>query len=145
MDGEGRTTGLTSLSALEGLWSLTRKIKHADGTEGRFTGTARFRRAGPRLLQEEEGRLDLGHGPALRATRRYVWRRAGERLDCFFEDGRPFHSVPLGASSHETVHLCDPDRYAVAYDFADWPAWTSRWRVEGPRKDYVMSSRYARA
>lgn len=145
MDGERQTGGLTSLSALEGTWRLSREIVHADGTRGRFTGTARFGHSGPRFVQEEEGTLDLGQGTPLRATRRYLWRRAGDRLDCFFEDGRPFHSVPLGALMHETVHLCDPDRYAVAYDFTGWPVWTSRWQVEGPRKDYVMTSEYRRA
>ncbi|MEM7719719.1 MAG: DUF6314 family protein, partial [Pseudomonadota bacterium] len=43
----------------------------------------------------------------------------------------------------ETVHLCPPDRYHVAYDFSSWPEWRTVWSVEGPRKTYRMSSHFA--
>jgi hypothetical protein len=139
-------TGLASLAALEGRWSLARRIVNADGSEAALEGRAVFRRAGLRLIQEEEGWLRLpGGGAPLRATRRYVWVAGTGRLEVLFEDDRPFHSVPLGVERPETIHLCDPDRYAVAYDFTGWPAWRSVWRVEGPRKDYVMTSDYAPA
>jgi hypothetical protein len=136
--------GLVSLAALEGRWRLARRIVNADGTEALLDGVAVFRRAGLRLIQEEEGWLSLpGGGAALRATRRYVWTAEKGRLEVLFEDNRPFHSVTLGVARPETVYLCDPDRYAVAYDFGDFPRWRAVWRVEGPRKDYVMTSDYA--
>lgn len=126
---------------LEGLWRLRRVIAHADGSENRLNGETRFRRSGQRLIQDEAGTLILGN-QSVKATRRYVWATTGGRLDVFFEDMRPFHSVLLGVARYETVHLCDPDRYEVNYDFSDWPVWNARWHVEGPRKDYVMTSRY---
>jgi hypothetical protein len=139
----GGMTGLASLAALEGRWHLARRIVNADGSEAALEGTTVFRRAGLRLIQEEEGWLRLpGGGAALRATRRYLWTVDKARLDVFFEDNRPFHSVPLGVDRPEAAHFCDPDRYAVAYDFTGWPLWRSVWRVEGPRKDYVMTSDY---
>jgi hypothetical protein len=139
-------TGLASLAALEGRWSLARRIVNADGSEAALEGEAVFRRAGLRLIQEEDGWLRLpGGGAPLRATRRYVWTAEKGRLEVLFEDNRPFHTVPLGVGRPETIYLCDPDRYAVAYDFTGWPAWRSVWRVEGPRKDYVMTSDYAPA
>lgn len=134
--------GLTSLAALAGRWRLDRHIAHSDGSINRFEGEAQFRRSGPRLIHEETGRLIVGN-QALTATRRYVWEQRGKSLHIYFDDMRPFHSLPLGAETCETVHLCDPDRYAVAYDFRDWPRWSAVWSVEGPRKAYVMTSHFA--
>lgn len=139
-----QASGLTSLSALEGRWRLDRMIRQSDGREGRFEGDVVFRRSGPRLLQEETGTLTMDGAPPLKANRRYIWTASGELLKCAFDDGRPFHAVPIGATVYDTVYLCPPDRYEVAYDFTDMRVWTSRWRVEGPRKDYVMESRFAR-
>jgi hypothetical protein len=136
-------SGLTSLWSLEGRWQLVRKIVHADGAVHRLEGEALFHRAGPRLIQDEEGALVLGN-QTIKATRRYVWTASEGRLDVFFDDMRPFHSVPLHVAAPETVHLCDPDRYQVAYDFGSWPEWRSVWQVEGPRKDYVMTNVFTR-
>lgn len=133
--------GLSSLSSLEGRWQLDRDITHGDGAVNRLTGAAHFHRAGARLIQDETGDLVLGN-QTVKATRRYIWAESKGRLDVFFDDMRPFHSVLLGVTTHKTVHLCAPDRYEVSYDFSSWPAWTARWKVEGPRKDYVMTSRY---
>ncbi|NNE87743.1 MAG: trigger factor [Silicimonas sp.] len=135
-------TGLRSLWALEGHWRLSRMIRHGDGSENRLTGNAHFRRSGARLIQDEEGTLVMGN-QTMKATRRYIWTAQKGRLDVFFDDMRPFHTVLLGVATHQTVHLCDPDRYEVLYDFTDWPRWSARWQVEGPKKNYVMTSTYA--
>jgi hypothetical protein len=136
--------GLVSLAALEGRWRLTRVIRDADGSEATLEGVTLFRREGDRLVQEEEGWLTLpDRGAPLRATRRYLWSAGEGGLDVRFEDGRPFHTVPLHVGRPEADHDCAPDHYRVAYDFADWPRWRAVWRVTGPRKDYVMTSEYA--
>ena len=102
--------GLVSLAALEGRWRLARRIVHADGSAAALEGTAVFRRAGLRLIQEEEGWLRLPPGGTpLRATRRYLWAAETGRLEVLFEDNRPFHTVPLGVARPATVFLCDPD------------------------------------
>ena len=140
---ENEAKGPSGLSAFLGTWEITREIAHADGSVQRLAGRVRFHRSGGQVIQDEEGDLELAPGrPALRATRRYLWRQEKGRLDCSFADNRPFHSVPLGVLRPETTYLCPPDRYHVAYDFADWPRWTSVWRVEGPRKDYRMETRF---
>ncbi len=133
-------TGLVALADLEGRWRLSRRIVHADGTEDRLDGTTLFRRDGSRLIQEEEGVLRLAQGALLRATRRYLWTGRPDRLEVGFEDGRPFHTVPLGVARPEASHLCPPDRYEVAYDVADMTEWRAVWRVSGPGKAYVMTS-----
>ena len=137
-------TSPSGVGAFAGRWSIEREIVHFDGLNGRLTGTATIAPSGPGLYTyDETGTLTLGDAEPLHATRRYLWRTAEQAIDVSFADGSPFHRIALGAFRPETVHLCPPDRYAVTYDFTRWPLWTSRWRVEGPRKDYVMTSAYA--
>jgi hypothetical protein len=136
--------GLPSLSALEGLWHLSRVIDHEAGGRDVFEGRAEFTRSGHVLIQDEEGTLHPANGGALHATRRYLWRAEGRRLDVAFADNRPFHTVPLGVLRPETTYLCPPDRYHVGYDFTSWPDWRSTWTVEGPRKAYRMTTDYRR-
>ena len=137
-------TGPGGAAAFAGRWRVARDIRHGDGLTGRLTGEAIIAPAGPGLFTyDEAGTLTLGAADPLHATRRYLWRAAEGAIDVSFEDGRPFHRISLAAFRPETVHLCPPDRYAVAYDFTDWPHWTARWQVEGPRKDYTMTTRYA--
>ena len=138
-------TGPQSLSAFEGVWRLDRRIAHSGGQgDARLSGVARFLRSGQTLIQEETGILSIDGiaGPGMQAERRYLWRAEAGRIEISFEDGRPFHSFPLGVADPEAKHLCSPDRYAVQYDFSLWPEWTSVWRVTGPRKDYVMTSHF---
>lgn len=138
--------GLTSLAVLEGRWTLARVIRHADGLEDRFDGTATFTRSGPRLIQDEQGTLTPGRGgPTLKAERRYIWTHAEGRFDIAFADMRPFHSLPKGVATYETTYLCDPDRYHVTYDLTGFPEWSTTWDVEGPRKGYRMTNRFSRA
>ena len=135
--------GLTSLSALEGTWRLSRRIVHNDGTEHSFEGTARFRRSGKRLVEDEEGVLHgLPGQPDLKATRRYVWVQDAGRIEVLFHDMRPFHTIPTGVDRPETTYLCPPDRYQVSYDFGSLRHWTSVWRVEGPKKSYTMTNAF---
>lgn len=136
--------GPASLWAFEGDWRLERRIEHAGGRgDARLSGRARFLRAGATLIHEESGTLtvDGSPGPAMQASRRYLWRAEAGWIAVRFDDGRPFHGFPLGVLRPEATHLCDPDRYAVRYDFSRWPEWRAVWRVTGPRKDYVMTSR----
>ncbi|MEL7174839.1 MAG: DUF6314 family protein, partial [Pseudomonadota bacterium] len=114
--------GPTSLWSFAGAWRLDRDIRHKDGTTDRFTGKCLFSKSGMRLVQDETGYLETA-GARFEATRRYVWTETNGRLDVYFDGMRPFHSVPLGAERPETLHICPPDRYHVAYDFSTWPEW----------------------
>ncbi|WP_236016743.1 DUF6314 family protein [Salipiger abyssi] len=129
---------MVDLDAFFGEWRLEREIRHHDGSTARFEGTALWIPKGMGAHNIERGTLVM---PQARysAERRYRWDRA---LRVHFEDGRFFHQVP--AEGGAAQHWCDPDRYEVLYDFKAWPAWTARWHVSGPRKDYVLVSRYVR-
>ena len=133
------SSGPTSLWSFAGEWRLSRDIHHGSGVIDRLTGTCLFSKSGPRLVQDEQGWLETADG-RFEATRRHVWAEVNGRLDISFADMRPFHSIPLGDARPETVHLCPPDRYQVAYDFSAWPEWRTVWTVEGPRKAYRMES-----
>ena len=134
-------SGLPKLWDFEGDWQVSRRIEDTlSGQDGRFTGVARFERDGVGLRYSERGVLELG-GASMEAERVYLWRASGDGIEVLFDDGRAFHLIN---GSSEAAHWCDPDQYDVTYDFAGWPKWSSRWRVLGPRKDYVMVSDYRR-
>ncbi|MFD0979700.1 DUF6314 family protein [Tropicimonas aquimaris] len=130
------------LEDFAGLWRLERRIDdHRAGVVMRLDGEARFTPRDAGLDYSETGTLIAPGAPPLQATRRYRWMAQGSDIEVFFEDGRPFHAFrPGGAPS--ASHWCDPDSYRVAYDFSAWPAWSSRWSVDGPRKNYTMQSWY---
>lgn len=125
----------------EGDWQITRRIEDAlSGQEAGFVGTARFERDCLGLRYSEKGLLTLG-GASMEAERVYLWRSADAGIEVFFDDGRFFHRID---GSSGAGHWCDPDQYDGIYDFGDWPDWSSRWQVKGPRKDYVMVSIFKR-
>lgn len=132
-----------SLDDFRGRWRLEREIVdlRAEATS-RLEGVADLAPCEVGLRYEERGRLHLPDGQVLTAVRRYLWQEAGGRIVVTFEDGRAFHDFDPTARGPQAVHFCDPDDYAVRYDFTGWPMWTAAWRVRGPRKDYRMQSRY---
>ena len=135
-----------ALASFEGRWSLTRVVKDEHGgAEGHLSGVAIFTRDGAdHLIYEESGTLSYANQPPMAATRRYIWVAVEEGIEVLFEDGRAFHVIESGRSMPDANHHCDPDLYHVSYDFSRWPAWSSTWRVVGPRKDYRMVSEFAR-
>ena len=130
---------MIALADLIGRWRLLRTIAHDDGLQGRAEGEAVWRVEGDGAVQEETGLLHLPGVAPMRFDRRYHW---SDTLDVRFPDGRPFHRVPPDGGTAE--HWCDPDRYAVRYDFARFPDWRATWRVDGPRKGYLMVTDYTR-
>ncbi|WP_444464952.1 DUF6314 family protein [Rhodobacter capsulatus] len=134
---------MPQLNDFRGVWTLSRHILQADGPEGRFAGQAVFTPEGAGLRYHEAGQLFLTGEVPMQAERDYLWHAEGAQIVVRFEDGRDFHRFDPEAAA--AAHWCDPDDYRVRYDFAAWPAWSSEWRVTGPRKDYVMISHYTRA
>ena len=138
--------GLSALADLEGRWTLYRRITHADGQINEFHGHATFTLDGDQLVLDEEGVLSgLPGGATLNASRRYMMSEEADHIAVFFNDMRPFHAIPLGVARPEANHDCPPDTYAVSYDFSNLDVWRASWSVSGPRKSYVMNTRYTRA
>lgn len=135
-----------NLTAFEGPWQLSRQIE--DRKAGHVItgqGSCVFAADGPeRMIYDEEIVLNVPGQAPLSGTRRYFWEQHGREIAVLFSDGRGFHRLTPGRSGSEDVHICDPDLYRGRYDFANWPQWTAIWRVTGPRKDYVMTTKYRR-
>lgn len=135
-----------------GRWSLRRDIVDMRaGQTGTFRGHAVLSPLEDAPLEDarldyaEEGVLQIGAGPALHATRRYIWVFDAQGVAVCFADGAPFHRFVPGVSGAGTDHPCGADLYRVRYDFEGWPlSWLAAWRVGGPRKDYEMTSAYER-
>ena len=105
-------------------------------------GSANLHRVADGLIYDEEVTLHLPNQPAMKGTRRYLWRDSEERVSIHFDDGRYFHGLKLGVARAYDHHDCPPDSYNAEYDFSGWPNWTVRWIVEGPRKSYEMDTKY---
>ena len=130
------------LHRFEGRWRLTRRIEDARAGETvTGTGTAEAVRAEHGLVWREEVTLVWPGRAPLTGTRGGRWEAEGAGFRAFFEDGRFFHAVESVTGRPEARHDCPPDLYRVAYDFTRWPDWEVVWRVTGPRKDYVMTTR----
>lgn len=131
------------LNDLEGRWQLSRTIMDARaGLTGQFKGKATWMPDGHGLVQEEHGVLRYGDATPMQATRRYLWRADGDVLKVLFEDGRPFHDVPI--HGQEALHDCPPDTYRVCYTFDGSNQFSTRWHVKGPRKDAVLTTHFTR-
>lgn len=127
-----------------GSWQIARQIDDAlSGTQASFDGIATIEAGAQSWRYVEKGKLALVGAKPMTAERQYIWQADESGIDIHFDDGRFFHRLILGGASPEAPtaqHWCDPDQYNVTYDFSKWPCWTSVWQVEGPRKNYVMTS-----
>ena len=140
-------TGLFGLSLIDfaGKWILLRKIDDTGaGRVGNFSGIAEFTPIKDGLNYVETGELTLAGQSPVSASRCYVWRQDEGRILVDFEDYRPFHHFATDQRISLATHDCPPDIYQVRYDFTQWPEWSARWQVNGPRKDYCMVSHYRR-
>lgn len=127
--------------AFLGRWSIEREIADRLGADAAFAGEAEIGiESDGQWLYSERGLLRFADGGAFEAERRYLWRPGTGEIAIHFDDGRPFHILPLAGGTDR--HECPPDLYDVRYDFGAWPDWEALWTVTGPRKDYIMHSRY---
>jgi len=130
---------------LAGRWHLTRRISdHRGWASGRFTGEAAFMPFGGGLRYDERGSLTMG-GRRHPATRAYVYSFDTPRqAEVWFDGGGYFHSLDLGEGRWRVRHACADDLYEGAFRVHRGDAWTAVWRVSGPRKSYVIRTRYDR-
>jgi hypothetical protein len=129
-----------------GHWQMVRIIENVpEGVIGEFWGECSFAPDGHGLACTESGVLRF-RGADYHSGRASLWRfPAPGRIEVRYQDGRPFHD--FAADHPEATHRCGEDHYRVSYDFspeADGDTWLSRWQVQGPKKDYVMTTRFRR-
>lgn len=130
-----------------GDWRLRRQIidHRRGGLEGSLVGICTLKPLGHGLLSwEEQGTLTMGehHGDA---WRRYRIAVSADQVDVRFEDEAPFFTLKTGLATGQTepiLHLCGDDRYSGVFRLLSQEEWQLDWRINGPRKDLEIKSRY---
>ncbi len=133
------------LSYLAGRWAIVRRIQdRRSGLCGVFTGTAQVQPEAFGRSYREEGEMRLGahRGQAFREYR--FLQCLDGRAAITHPDGSPFIDLDLTRGRWATEHWCAPDRYRVVYAVLGADCFLVRWRVTGPAKTYVLTSRYDR-
>lgn len=130
---------------LRGTWRLERRIlDRIRGERAFLAGEALFCDEGNELAYGEAGmlRLDGRKYPVSRALR-YRFPKL-HRAEVRFADGGLFHAFDLSTGAWAITHACEPDLYRGRFRALAPDLWLAAWRVTGPRKDQVLSSRYRR-
>lgn len=135
--------------ALPGAWTLRREIEDSRFGAGTFKGRATFA-AQPdgTLLYEEHGELQLGawRGPA---WRRWVYALEADVLIIRYPGtGAELHTFRFSTEpecSARHFHICGADRYDASLKREPDGALTLSYVVNGPAKDYRLSTRLTRA
>ncbi len=130
---------------LHGAWQLTKLGRDSvPGRTMRYCGQARFSSMATGLLFEERGTVSVGAYLG-EATRRYVFHiQSDGTAEVCFENGTFFHHLNLGSGGAHVWHNCVTDRYEGCYRVLGPDCWIVSWRVTGPRKRQVISSRFIR-
>lgn len=131
---------------LLGAWQVTRLgWNGVPARTMRLRGMARFSPCAVGLLFEERGMMAVGAYLG-EAVRRYVFHiESASVARVCFEDGSPFHRLDLETGLAHVQHDCTPDRYEGRYRVLATTCWLLSWRVTGPRKNQVITSRFSRA
>lgn len=130
---------------LEGVWRLDRSISdYRSGKTARFEGRALFEPSNRGLCYSETGKVFLDDS-SFAASRSYLFVFPEDRFaEVRFDDGNLFHDLDLSGGAWSAEHFCSPDRYRGAFNAESREAWSSRWRIQGPRKDQEISTGYRR-
>jgi hypothetical protein len=99
----------------------------------------------------EQGRLRLADGQMIEGERRYIFEESPCGFSVLFAESPPrlFHRIVLyrvGPSLvSDGLHLCGDDRYVSRYEFRPDGSFLIEHAVRGPRKRYVITTRYLRS
>ena len=130
---------------LSGRWAFLRRLDDRRLMQpGSIVGWATFEPDDEGLVYREEGCLWFG-GARGATTRSYRYHFSEpERAEVAFEDGRPFHRLCLSDGRCAVEHICGDDNYRGAFEALGANALRVCWQVEGPRKDYRLTTDYLR-
>jgi hypothetical protein len=133
---------------LRGKWTVSRVIPG----QARLEGTARFEtRDDDTIAYVETGTMRLKSGGEFEANRGYVFEETAAGFRVYFDEEplRLFHEVsfePQGNSlKADCLHRCGADLYRSRYKLLSGGRMCITHKVNGPRKDYIMSTYYRRS
>ncbi|MEN3931803.1 DUF6314 family protein [Microvirga sp. W0021] len=142
------SANFTLPSFLTGQWQLQRLgwIGTGEGKRQimRMSGQAEITETDDGLLFSERGvmHFDEYHGSA---ERQYLFRPVNPTtMQVFFDDGRYFHEMAFSGKRADVYHMCMPDDYSGRYRILDQDSWCLNWRIIGPHKNSLISSRFQR-
>lgn len=130
---------------LAGYWTLNRTVADKRRkVSGELRGKASFVQARDGLYLSEEGWFQFGDfsGRTYR-NYRYVFH-VDTCAEVRFVDGTHFYYLSLLTGSCETEYLCGNDTYLGSFRAASSRRLDTEWRICGPTKDCVISSRYCK-
>eukprot|EP01063_Lacrimia_lanifica_P006935 TRINITY_DN14397_c1_g1_i1.p1 TRINITY_DN14397_c1_g1~~TRINITY_DN14397_c1_g1_i1.p1 ORF type:complete len:184 (+),score=79.18 TRINITY_DN14397_c1_g1_i1:53-553(+) len=145
-------SGRELFDTLQGIWRISRVVASAVETE-RFTaiGHAAFVKNQANAAQLDYSERVLMQNPALNisqvARKKYTYKLdpAANTLTKYFDDGRLFYSIGAPDSGRcGGDHLCINDMYKSDYAFASDDAFTIVYDVQGPAKNYEITTEYTR-
>jgi hypothetical protein len=146
-NGDMRVTD--TLAFVRGGWQLDRHLTdYRSGMAGRFTGHALVAPAPPEqpgewcYTEHGELRFPAHTGPASRQLR-YQGLPDGT-VAVRFADGRPFYVLDLRTGQARAEHACGRDHYLLSHRVLAADLLEEEWRVRGPDKDYLATTRLTR-
>ena len=135
---------------LEGTWQFERKVHDMQlDSEVDAIGVAWFKAGEPHNGQDtldyiEEGGTDLGE-TELELDREFRYNFTNSALaEVRFTDGRFFHVLDMSKGIVRVDHNCGEDTYSGVFRALNADGWLSVWRIEGPGKSQVVTTRYIR-
>lgn len=140
------------LAWFAGSWRFEREL-----TEGpvvhHVSGTAKFTQAASKIDESlyslkflESGELLIsGVTEAIPVERRLTHHATPDGIDVRFTHGGHYLTLDLSGGECVATHPCAADTYLITVTIDDPDAWTERWRVTGPTKNYSAVTLYRRS
>ena len=138
------------LGFFQGSWRLERKVNDSLlDQEGECAGDAHFTlttHGGKQALNyREESDLNIADLQTLSVSEYLLAFSAPSMAEVRFPDGRFFHLLDLTKGIVRVDHQCGDDTYHGLFRVLSADSWLSVWRILGPQKSQVITTRYLRA
>jgi hypothetical protein len=133
--------------SLEGAWQLDRVISNY----GVADGLAMFNRSSVNYLAyREDVKLKQNESSLVYDAFReytYFYDESQDKIQQSFKDGSLFCELKFTDNNNSTAageHQCSLDLYSAHYNFYDENNFTLSYKVKGPEKDYLITTRYVK-
>jgi len=147
---------LKAFNLMKGSWNMYRTITSPKFQPMTGAGKAvfeQFQENKNALLYKEELILQLS-SESINAKREYIFRLIEDDVSVYFNENpeRFFYTLKFAPKTpSERVfdqaggeHLCGNDNYKASYNFFDNDNFELIYKVVGPQKDYIMTTKYSR-
>lgn len=153
--GNGARRNLDAVEQLAwfaGSWRFDREltegpaVHHVNGTAEFVETTTTINESLYSLDFLESGELLLsGSDATVPVERRLTHHATIDDIDVRFAHGGHYLTLDLAGGECVATHPCAADTYLITVTIDGPDAWTERWRVTGPTKNYSAVTRYRRS